>query len=59
MGFPCSLDKGKKSAYNAGEPGSVPGSEDPLEKGEVTHASNFGLPAQAVKNLPAIRETWV
>jgi len=32
MGFPDSL-VGKESAYNPGDPGSIPGSEDPLDKG--------------------------
>ena len=31
-GFPDS-SVGKESACNAGDPGSIPGSEDPLEKG--------------------------
>ena len=30
---------GKESACNAGDLGSVPGSEDPLEKGTATHSS--------------------
>ena len=29
---------GKESACNAGDPGSIPGSEDPLEKGVATHS---------------------
>ena len=36
------------------------GWEDPLEKGDTTHCSIFGLRvAQLVKNLPAMWETWV
>ena len=31
MGFPCGL-AGKESACNAGDLGSIPGSEGPLEK---------------------------
>ena len=27
------------SAYSAGDPGSIPGSEDPLEEGTATHSS--------------------
>ena len=38
MGFPCDSD-GKESAYNAEDPGSTPGSEDPLEKGMATQYS--------------------
>ena len=38
MGFPGGSD-GKESACNAGDPGSIPGSEDPLEKGMAAHSS--------------------
>ena len=38
MDFPGGLD-GKESACNAGEPDSVPGQEDPLEKGMATQSS--------------------
>ena len=38
MDFPGGSD-GKASAYNAGDPGSIPGSEDLLEKGMATHSS--------------------
>ena len=37
-GFPDS-SAGKESACNAGHPGSIPGLEEPLEKGKVTHSS--------------------
>ena len=37
MGFPGSSD-GKASAYNVGDPGSIPGQEDPLEKEMATHS---------------------
>ena len=30
---------GKESAYNVGNLGSIPGLEDPLEKGKATHSS--------------------
>ena len=30
---------GKESAYNVGDLGSIPGWEDPLEKGMATHSS--------------------
>ena len=30
---------GKESTYNAGDPGSIAGLEDPLEKGMATHSS--------------------
>ena len=37
-GFPGGSD-GRKSACNARDPGSIPGQEDPLEKGMATHSS--------------------
>ena len=30
---------GKESACNAGDPGSIPGQEDSLEKGNATHSN--------------------
>ena len=38
LDFPGGSD-GKESACNAGDPGSIPGREDPLEKGKATHSS--------------------
>ena len=38
MGFPCGSDS-RESVCNAGDPGSIPGSKDPLEKGMATHSS--------------------
>ena len=38
LGFPGVSD-GKVSACNMGEPGLIPGSEDPLEKEMATHSS--------------------
>ena len=40
VGFPGGSD-GKESACNVGDPGSIPGWEDPLEKGTATHSSVF------------------
>ena len=37
-GFPGGSD-GKASAYNAGDLGSIPGQEEPLEKETATHSS--------------------
>ena len=37
-GFPCGSEV-KASASHAGNPGSIPGSEDPLEKEMATHSS--------------------
>ena len=41
-GFPGGSD-GKASACNAGDPGSILGWEDPLEKGMATHSSILAL----------------
>ena len=38
MGFAAGLDS-KESACNVGDLGSIPGQEDPLEKGMATHSS--------------------
>ena len=40
MGSPAGSD-GKVSAYNAGDPGLIPGREDPLEKEMATHSSTL------------------
>ena len=52
---------GKESAYNAGDPGSIPGSGSSLGEGigYPLQYSWASLVAQMVKNLPAKRETWV
>ena len=36
---PSNSSDGKAPAYNSGDPGSIPGSEDPLEKETATHSS--------------------
>ena len=38
VGFPGGSE-GKASACNAGDPGSIPDQEDPLEKGMAAHSS--------------------
>ena len=57
MDFPCG-SAGKESAYSAGDPGSIPGSErSPGEGiGYPLQYSWASLVAQMVKNP---RETWV
>ena len=52
---------GKESACNAGDPGLIPGSgRSPREGiGYPLQCSWASLVAQLVKNLPAVRETWV
>ena len=59
-GFPDS-SVGKESACNAGDPSLIPGSGRSLEEriGCPLHYPQASLVAQLVKNLPAMRETWV
>ena len=52
---------GKESACNAGDHGSIPGSERSTEKGigYPLQYSSASLVAQLVTNLSAIRRSWV
>ena len=52
---------GKESACNAGDPGSIPGLGRSTGEGigYPLQYSWASLVAQLVKNLPAMRETWV
>ena len=59
-GFPdSSVDK--ESAFNAGDPGSVPGSGRSFGEGigYPLQSSWVSLVAQLVENPPAVWETWV
>ena len=57
MGFPdCSI--GKEPTCNAGDPGSIPRSAGE-GIGYTLQYSWASLVVQTVKNLPAMRETWV
>ena len=60
MGFPDS-SVGKESACNARDPGSTPGLGRSAGEGigYPPQRSWASLVAQLVKNLPAMRETWV
>ena len=60
MGFP-DTSVGKESTCNAGDPGSIPGSERSAGEGigYPLQYSSASLVAQLVKNLPAMRETSV
>ena len=60
MGFPDRLVV-EESACDAGDPGSIPGlGRSPGEGiGNTPQYSWASLVAQLVKNLPAMRETWV
>ena len=52
---------GKESACNAGDPGSIPGSERSAGE-DIGYPFQFSwasLVAQLVKNPPAMQETWV
>ena len=59
-GFPGS-SAGKESAYSAGDPGSIPGLGRSTGEGigYPLWYSWASLVAHLIKNLPAIRETWV
>ena len=52
---------GKESAYNAGDPGLIPGSGRSPGKqiGYPLQYSWASLVAQMVKNLPTMQDTWV
>ena len=60
MGFPVSA-AGKKSACSARDPGSIPGLGRSSGEGIGYPLQYFrvSLVAQLVRNLPAMRETWV
>ena len=60
LGFPGS-SAGKESTCNAGDPGSVSGSESCPGEGirYLLQYSGASLVAQTAKNLPAMWETWV
>ena len=60
MDFPDS-SVGKESAYNAGDPGLIPGSGRSAGEG-ISYALQYSwasLMAQKVKNPPAVQETWI
>ena len=60
LGFPDS-SVGKESTCNAGDAGSIPGLERSTGDGiGYPHQYSWAsLVAQLIKNLPAMRETWV
>ena len=60
LGFPDS-SVGKESTYNAGDPGSIPGSGRSAGEGigYPLQYSWVSLVAQLVKNPPVMWETWV
>ena len=60
FGFPDGSD-GKASAWNMGDPGSIPGlARSPGEGIGYPFQYSWGsLVAELVKNPPAMRETWV
>ena len=59
-GFPDS-SVGKESSCNAGDPGSIPGSERSAGEG-IGYPLRYSwtyLIAQLIKNPPAMHETWI
>ena len=60
QGFPDS-SVGKESACSSGAPGSIPGLGRSPGKGigYTLQCSWASLVVQLVKNLPAVRETWI
>ena len=60
LGFPCD-SVGKESTCNAEDPGSIPGSGRFAGEGigYPLQYSWASLVTQLVKNLPAMRETWI
>ena len=60
IGFPGS-SVGKESTCNAGDPGSIPGLGRSTGEGigYLLQYSWASLVSHLVKNLPAVRETWV
>ena len=61
MDFPSGSDH-KESACNTGEPGLIPGSEDALEKGMVTHSIILALTEEPgglqSMGLQGVRHDW-
>ena len=60
IGFPDS-SVGKKSAFNSGDPGSIPGLGRSAGEG-IGHPLQYSwtsLVAHLVKSQPAMRESWV
>ena len=60
MGFPH-ISVRKESACNAGDPGLIPGWGRSTGEGTgyPLQYSWVSLVAQLIKNLPAMRETWI
>ena len=59
LGFPCG-SAGKESTCNAGVMGSIPGWEDPLEKGKATHSSILAWrsPGTVVHGVTKSQTRW-
>ena len=56
MGFPCS-SVSKESACSAGDPGSLPSREDPLEKEMATHSSILAWKTSQTEELGGLHST--
>ena len=57
MGFPCGSD-GKESACNVGDLGSIPGWEDPLEKGKATYSIHTSLENSMDYRVHGVEKSW-
>ena len=49
---------GEESASNERDPGSIPGSEDPLEKGMATHSSILAWRIPWTEELGGLQPVW-
>ena len=57
LSFPGGSD-GKESACNGGDPGLIPGLEDPLEKGMATYSSNLAWKIPWTEEPGSRQTTW-
>ena len=57
LGFPHS-SLGRESTCNAGDPSSIPGLGRSAGEG-IGHPLQYSWASLVIKNLPAVRETWV
>ena len=58
MDFPGGSD-GKAPAYSAGDPGSIPGQEDPLEKEMTTHSSTLAWKIPWTEEPGRLQSMWL
>ena len=58
MGFPGG-SAGKESTCNSGDLGSIPGLEDPLEKGTAYPVQSSGLEDSMEQSMGSQSRTWL